>query len=227
MSSIPWNNLLDCTKNGPRPNLTNAVRVLHTDPFFAPDTLWYDEFLDTLFVKNSAPRPWRDDDAYRLAVYMQEQAGISTMPDHIVLKAVHLVARQRTKHVVRDWLDMLTWDGIPRIATAFEDYWGAANDEYTQAASCNFFIGMVARIYQPGCKLDTMPVFEGPQGIRKSSALAVLGCEWYGITHESVGTKDFPSPRPPREVAARGLPRLPVVLEVRHSSGQEHAQHDR
>lgn len=169
------------------------VKVLQHDPTLGPTRIWHDEFLDKIFYANSLARAWQDEDDYRLTVYLQETVGITTIADHLVSKAVRMVARQRSKHVVRDWLTTLAWDGIERIAHAFEDYWGADRQpsEYVRAASANFFIGLVARVMLPGCKLDTMPVFEGAQGIRKSSALDVLGGAWYAVINEAVSTKDF------------------------------------
>lgn len=191
--SISWTSILDCTERGARPTLSNAVKVLQKDPLWNADRLWYDEFLDCIFWANSPTRAWRDEDDYRLTVYMQETATMTTVADHLVAKAVRLVAKQRTKHVVRDWLVTLQWDGVPRIATAFEDYWGADKQpvDYLRAASANFFIGLIARVFRPGCKLDTMPVFEGVQGIRKSSALDLLGGAWYAVISEAVSSKDF------------------------------------
>ncbi len=188
---ISWPSILDCSDKGPRPNVTNAVRVLQHDPALGPETIWRDEFLDRVFVKNSAAREWRDDDDTRLAVYMQDHTGLVNIQERTVASAVRLVARQRSKHCVREWLTSLSWDRVPRISTAFEDHWGADGTAYTRSASRNFFIGMAARILKPGCKLDTMPVFEGPQGIKKSSALQVLGGAWYSVAHESVSSKDF------------------------------------
>ena len=84
----------------------------------------------------------------------------------------------------------------PRLPLAFEDHWGVVCDaglpcDYVRAASVNFFIGLVARVMHPGCKLDAMPVFEGGQGIFKSSALEVMGGAWYADARETMGTKDF------------------------------------
>ncbi len=177
----------------PLPNLTNIVRVLQHDPLWGPDRLWHDEFLNRVQFANSPTRDWRDDDNYRLTVYLQETTGMVSVPDYLVAKAVQLVTRQRLHHIVRDWLRTLVWDGTCRLRHAFEDYWGAdrQSSEYVRAASQNFFVGLVARATQPGCKLDTMPVFEGKQGIKKSSALEVIGGAWYAVINEAVSTKDF------------------------------------
>lgn len=197
--SVAWevNGILDRTDRGqPRSTLTNAVRVLQHDPTLGPKHIWHDEFLDRTFIANSPVREWADEDDTRLTVYMQETTGLSTIGEQIVSKAIRMVAKQRSKHCVRDWLSSLTWDGEPRIDLAFEDHWGVTVSEalpadYIRAASANFFIGLVARIFQPGCQLDTMVVFEGFQGVGKTSALRVLGGDWYGVAHESVQRKDF------------------------------------
>jgi predicted P-loop ATPase len=198
MSDTSWHVHLDKSERGFRPTLSNAVAVLQHDPAYGPDVLWYDEFLDRVLtrINGDAPREWRDDDDYRLTVYMQQTIGIPSLSDIIVAKAVKYVAHQRVKHVVRDWVLPLPWDGIDRVDHAFEDYWGVdCNEtmpcEYVRAASRNLFLGMVARILRPGCQLDTMVVFEGAQGIGKTSALRVLGGPWYALAHESVTRKDF------------------------------------
>lgn len=194
-----WSNILDTPGLGKPPyqTLTNAVRVLQHDPVWDASRLWYDEFLDRIFVANSPTREWRDEDDYRLTVYMQETACMPLLRDTLVAKAVRMVAKQRCKHVLRDWLSVLRWDGVERIAHAFEDHWTVTCDlnlpsDYVRAASRNFFIGLVARVFRPGCQLDTMVVFEGFQGLKKTSALRVLASEpWYMAAHESVTKKDF------------------------------------
>lgn len=197
MSKVAWDQVLEMTDRGhPHSTLTNAVRALQYDPMLGPTHLWSDEFLDRIFYANSPVREWTEEDDYRLTVHIQETTGMTTIGDQIVSKAVRMVAKQRVRHVVRDWLSALEWDQEPRIEMAFEDHWGVVASEsmpadYIRAASTNFFLGMVARIFQPGCQLDTMVVFEGPQGAGKTSALRELGGEWYGLAHESVQKKDF------------------------------------
>jgi len=50
---------------------------------------------------------------------------------------------------------------------------------------------MIARAYKPGCQVDTIVVFEGSQGIRKSSSLSILGGKWYASLPDPFGSKDF------------------------------------
>lgn len=170
--------------------------VLQKDPQWNNTIFWYDEFLDRVLVQNSPLREWRDDDDTRLTVYLQQSVPMVTLSEAHAASAVRYVARQRTKHCVRDWLSTLAYDGVPRIAHALEDYWGAESSarqpsEYLRAVSANLFLGLVARVLHPGCQLDTMVIFEGPQGIGKSRALRALGGEWYMLASESVTHKDF------------------------------------
>ena len=52
-------------------------------------------------------------------------------------------------------------------------------------------MSMVARAMHPGCKVDTLPVFEGDQGAGKSSGLRILGGELFTECHEQITSKDF------------------------------------
>ena len=54
-----------------------------------------------------------------------------------------------------------------------------------------WLIGAVARIMKPGCKLDTMVVLEGGQGVFKSTSIRVLfGDEWFSDSKLTIGDKD-------------------------------------
>ena len=73
----------------------------------------------------------------------------------------------------RLWLETLAaWDGHPRI-----DGWLEAcfetdpSDELASWAARFVFLGAVERAYNPGAKLDEIPVLSGPQGCGKSTAL--------------------------------------------------------
>ena len=51
-------------------------------------------------------------------------------------------------------------------------------------------IAAVARIYDPGCKVDTVPIFEGAQGAQKSTAVKTLFDPWFSDELADLGSKD-------------------------------------
>jgi predicted P-loop ATPase len=51
-------------------------------------------------------------------------------------------------------------------------------------------IAAVARIYEPGCKVDTVPILEGAQGARKSTAVKAMFDPWFTDELADLGSKD-------------------------------------
>ena len=97
-----------------------------------------------------------------------------------VFEALMTAAYKRKFHPVRDYLDGLTWNGVPRARRLFADGFGCADDAYTEEVSKAFLLGAVARARKPGWKVDAMPVISGPQGTGKSTGFRVLaGDDWF------------------------------------------------
>ena len=83
------------------------------------------------------------------------------------------------------WLESLPdWDKTQRIASLLYDLFGAEPSMLVSWASQFLFLGSIQRAYQPGCRLDEVPVFVGDQGIGKSRLIEYLFPRdfryWYG-----------------------------------------------
>lgn len=181
-------------KGVPHPNLDNAAALLERHPAMQGH-FWYDEFLQRILSTwnlEREPREWTDSDDARLALWMQRVMKIGRMAVGTARDAVTVVAMAHRRNECREWLESLTWDGTPRLETLIPKAFGAEDNAYTQAVGRCWLVSMVARVLNPGCKVDTMPVFEGKQGRGKSTALQVLvGSRWFAEASESPTSKDF------------------------------------
>jgi predicted P-loop ATPase len=124
------------------------------------------------------PRPLTDKDVCDIQEFLQK-AGLERIDRVTVRDAVDSYARDHSFHPVREYLEGLEWDGKPRLNVWLTTRLGAECNAYTRAIGAMFLIGMVARIFDPGCKADHMLVLEGPQGQMKSTACAILAGEWF------------------------------------------------
>ena len=68
---------------------------------------------------------------------------------------------------------------------------GAEDKNINRVMSRKWCIGAVARAYKPGCKLDSLILLVGAQGVGKSTALRILASdEWFCDTEITLGNKD-------------------------------------
>lgn len=175
------------------PILANALTFLRTK---YPAHFHFDEMRNDVMLFHPIertpgfkPRPAQDNDASVLQETMQRSI-MPKMSKEVVLQAIDRRARECSFHPVRDYLDGLTWDNKPRLPSFFTYYFGAENIPYYSEIGRMFLISMVARIYQPGCKVDYLPILEGKQGDEKSTACAALASEWFSDQLPEVTNKD-------------------------------------
>ena len=163
------------TKGQPICNAQSALMILEQHPLFK-ETIWFDTFAHRIMTSwDTLPRPWHDEDVARLLVFLQRTMNLQRMSRSSVEDALAVFVSTRTRHEVQDWLKTLIWDRTPRIESCFPKLFSAPDTAYVRAASRNFWLGLAARIYLPGCQMDHTVVLEGPQGQGKTSALRKLG----------------------------------------------------
>lgn len=121
-----------------------------------------------------------DAAAIRLRILIHEKLGF--LPDDMLFQKVLIdMAFGNRFHPVRDYLASLKWDGMKRIDNWLCKYGGADDTEFNRAVGRLWLIAAVRRVRQPGCKFDTMPIFESPEGKNKSTALSIMAVrdEWF------------------------------------------------
>ena len=130
--------------------------------------------------------------------WLQRQHDLDLRKNDVMDAIVH-VAKLNAFDPVRDYLLGTKWtDKVPRIDTFLEVYCGARardagdidNSILLRRMSRCFFIGAVARGLDPGCKMDTVLILEGDQGVKKSTMLSVLGGEFFTDSPIVIGDKD-------------------------------------
>lgn len=161
----------------------NLIQILTKDPRWEGVVAW-NEF--QLRLVKTRPPPWGstlatgsndgawcDEDDVRLAAWFA-RAYRMKVASKAASEVVAVAGEACRFHPVKQWLDGLVWDGVARCDHWLRECFGAPDDEITSAFGAKWLISGVARIYDPGCKVDTMLVLEGGQGVKKSTCLERL-----------------------------------------------------
>lgn len=151
--------------------------------------------------RRSLPYTWADQDDTAATAWLQREGIL--LKTRETAEAIQAIAHEHEFHPFRDYLDGLPgWDGQERIDFWLETYIGVrvpvdvSTEEaaiilaYIRDVSAKFLIGAIARAKRPGCKHDTCLILEGPQGIKKSTALSTLFEPWFTDDMPDLHTKD-------------------------------------
>lgn len=184
-------------RGSPRECGPNVSLVLRNHPEWE-GVVAFDRFAQRVVKRRPAPfdeqsaRPsdeWTDVDDTRTTAWVARREG--WLPSSsMVAEAVNEVAHSNGFHPVLEWLDTLRHDGVPRLDDWMIDTFGVTGTPYVRRVSRYFLIGMCMRVLEPGCKFDYCLVLEGAQGRRKSTALRILGGEWFSDIELDLANKD-------------------------------------
>ena len=147
---------------------TGAVEKLHTTP-------WGTEIGE-----------WDSNDTSLLLVYIDKYFQFAPKREFID-SAVLNVARRRIFNPVKERIESVDWDGVPRVKYFFHKLLGCEDSIYTREVSQMFLTGLIGRVYKPGIKFDNVPVLIGPQGIGKSTVARRLLPDAFSDTPISFG----------------------------------------
>ena len=177
-----WKGKLASSRQGYKNNMTNLMLCLQNIKELGATIRWNELAERTEWNGH----PLQDANLVDIRLILEAHGLEPKVSD--ILPAVTRHSKDNAFHPVRDYLRSLKWDGTPRL-----DHWmtltlGAPSTQFVKSVGRKTLIAAVARAFKPGCKVDTVLVLEGPQGIKKSTAIAALFGPEY--TAESVNLFD-------------------------------------
>ena len=167
---------LEVNKDGyPTQNAGN-YKALLLNKDVVPHTFKWNEFSECIEIDG---RLLKDNDITLLSNLFSNVAGFES--DKKLRNVITEAALDNSYHPVKQYLESLEWDGVPRVETMFTTFLSAKDCELYHVYAKLFMIAAIKRVYKPGCKFDNMLVLQGEQGNGKSTFCEKLAVndKWY------------------------------------------------
>ena len=189
-----WKDQLARTENGSLiAHMQNVELILGNDERWA-GVIAFSAFSSKIVKLRTPPYgggtgDWGDIDDIRVMKWLAQQYNLRVKVSSVI-EAVSVVAHDHAFHPVRNYLNKLEWDRVPRLDTWLNKVMGVAQSGYSAKVGKRWMISAVARVMRPGCKADSVMILEGGQGEGKSTAMSILGGDWFMDTPFALGDKD-------------------------------------
>ena len=171
----------------------NLRTVLLHHPEFR-GRLRFNEFTDQMEVHGRLP--WRriqgalvnDADTAYLRAWFEET--YKAAPKEKLDDAMQMIKGPTAYHPVREYMDALEWDGVPRLDGLLVNLLGADDTELNRTLTALMFVAAVARVHEPGVKYDICVTLFGPEGCGKSTLIGAMSRPWFVDSAIRIGEKD-------------------------------------
>ncbi|WKY26988.1 VapE domain-containing protein [Pseudomonas donghuensis] len=189
-----WKDMLARSESGALiAHMQNVELILSNDERWV-GVIGYSAFSSKIVKLRAAPYggepgDWSDIDDTRVMKWLAQQYNLRVKATHVI-EAVSVVAHDNAFHPVREYLAKLEWDRVPRLGVWLHKILGVTLNDYSAKVGKRWMISAVARVMRPGCKADTVMILEGAQGAGKSTAMSILGGQWFMDTPFTLGDKD-------------------------------------
>lgn len=154
------------------------VKAALESPRVSHLTIRYDTFKDALVCADVGTEQWRPfkDVDYTNLRYKMEEAGLKQVGREMIRDAVGMVAVDQAFDTAIDWVEGLTWDGVPRVETFWIDHFGVLDDASGYARACARYTwsALAGRAMSPGVQADMVPILSGKMGLRKSRGVLAM-----------------------------------------------------
>lgn len=178
-----WKGNVDQGPRGPKRTLKNLMIYVQNTAGLGT-SIKFNDFTGRVEWKGE---PLADEDIVDIRMMIEAEGFEPVTSD--VYPAVIRHAHDNKYDPVLEYLSDLKWDGKQRLNTWLHKYMGAPDHAILGVFGAKFMIGAVARVFEPGCQMDNMLVFEGKQGGGKTTACAAL----FGRPYMISSISDFKS----------------------------------
>ena len=169
----------------PKPSAENTLVLLPKFPEFAE--VYYDEFEEAEYI--SPGIKLQDSHARDLSIKLGTLLGVS-WNKHATLDALEFYIAGRPRNPLKEWLNKLSWDGLPRLDTWLARYVHRPDDRVAAVTGRKFLLAAINRAFNPGCYMPHILLLTGPTGSGKSYLGQILGEDWYGELKGDIATRD-------------------------------------
>ena len=189
-----WKKQLQVDKKGVFVSSIDNIRLIVVNDALLKGKLLFNEFSGRLYATGALPwkkepHVWEDADSSCLRWYLEKFWNIKGKD--AVKDALNVLTQTNKIHPVREYLKGLTWDGVERLDTMLIDYLAAEDTPFTRAVTRKWMVAACKRVFEPGCKFDTMLVLVSPQqGAGKSMLGDTLAGEWFKDGLKNLNDKD-------------------------------------
>ncbi len=151
----------------PLSTIDNFLLVLRNDKTF--ESLRFNQLsYSPEHVVDGKLERWQDKDDSKARFYIEQKYKIHSREK--LDDALRILFAEREYHPIKQIIEAVEWDGVPRIQTLFIKWLKCEDTPYIREVTRLVFAGGIHRLYNAGCKFDDVAVLIGTkQGEGKST----------------------------------------------------------